>query len=92
MARNTLAGKRIGKSKTAKFYAKNKKSRDKKKAYDTKYHKTSSRKQYRASLNKFNKKSKKSHKGDKLDASHTKGSSLILESQRLNRARNRSKK
>ena len=40
MARNTLAGKRTGKSKTAKFYAKNSSARAKKKKYDTEYHKT----------------------------------------------------
>ena len=55
MARNSLAGKGTGKSRTAKFYAKNKKSRDKKKAYDKKYHSSTERKKYRASLNKANK-------------------------------------
>ena len=34
MARNSLAGKRTGNSKTAKFYAKNPKSKSKKKTYD----------------------------------------------------------
>ena len=92
MARNSLAGKSTGKSRTAKFYAKNKKSRDKKKSYDTKYHSSTARKKYRASLNTANKKSKSSKKGDKKDMSHTRGGSLILEAQRLNRARNRSRK
>ena len=44
------------KGRSATFYAKNKKSRDKKKAYDTKYHKTRLRKLYRAFLNKVNRK------------------------------------
>ena len=92
MARNTIAGKRNGSSRTAKFYAKNKKSRDKKKAYDTKYHSSTERRKYRASLNKANKKSKLSRKGDKKDMSHTRGGSLILEAQKRNRARNRGKK
>ena len=44
MARNSLAGKRTGKSKTAKFYAKNPKSKAKKKSYDKKYHSTTEKK------------------------------------------------
>ena len=92
MARNSLAGKSTGSSRTAKFYAKNKKSRDKKKSYDKKYHSSTARKKYRASLNKANKKSKASKKGDKKDMSHARGGSLILEAQRLNRARNRGKR
>jgi hypothetical protein len=91
MARNTLAGKRTGKSKTAKFYAKNPKSRAKKKKYDTKYHKSSSKKKYRAKLNKYNRDNPSSRKGDKMDASHTQSGSLVLEIQRRNRARNRGK-
>ena len=92
MARNTIAGKRNGSSRTAKFYAKNKKSRDKKKAYDTKYHSSTERRKYRASLNKANKKSKLSKKGDKKDMSHTRGGNLILEAQKRNRARNTGKR
>ena len=92
MARNSLAGKRTGKSKTAKFYAKNPKSRPKKKAYDKKYHSTTERKKYRASLNKANKNNPRSKKGDGKDMSHTQSGSLVLELQRRNRARNRGKK
>ena len=92
MARNSLAGKSTGKSRTAKFYAKNKKSRDKKKAYDKKYHSTTERKKYRASLNKANKNNPRSKKGDGKDMSHTQSGSLVLELQRRNRARNRGKK
>ena len=92
MARNSLAGKRTGKSKTAKFYEKNPKSRAKKKKYDTDYHKSKSRKKYRAKLNKFNKNNPNSKKGDGKDASHTKSGSLTLELQKGNRARNRGKK
>ena len=36
--RNKKAGKSTGKSRSAKYFAKNKKARDKKKAYDTEYH------------------------------------------------------
>ena len=92
MARNSLAGKSKGKSRTAKFYAKNPKSKSKKKSYDTKYHSTTERKKYRASLNKANKNNPRSKKGDGKDMSHTQSGSLILEIQRLNRARNRGKR
>ena len=92
MARNTLAGKRTGKSKTAKFYAKNSSARAKKKKYDTEYHKTTKRKKYRSKLNKFIRTNSKSKKGDGMDASHTQTGSLVLELQRRNRARNRGKK
>ena len=92
MARNSLAGKRTGKSKTAKFYASSSKARAKKKKYDTDYHKSKSRKKYRASLNKANKDNPRSKKGDGKDMSHTQTGSLVLELQRRNRARNRAKK
>jgi len=92
MARNSLAGTRKGKSKTAKFYASNPKARSKKKSYDTDYHKSKSRKKYRASLNKANKNNPNSKKGDGKDMSHTQSGSLVLELQRRNRARNRGKK
>jgi hypothetical protein len=90
MARNKLAGKCKGKSRSAKFYCKNKKARAKKKAYDKKFHATKARKKYRAALNKFNR--KKGKKGDNKDASHTKRGNLVLEHYKKNRARNRSKK
>jgi|TARA_Y100001973_G_C5166894_1_gene316708 hypothetical protein len=92
MARNTLAGKRTGKSKTAKHYAKNAKSRRKKKKYDSEYHATPSRKKYRAKLNKENKKRGTYGNKDKKDVSHTKRGKTVLERQSKNRARNRSKK
>jgi hypothetical protein len=92
MARNSLAGKRRGKSKTARHYAKNPKSRAKKKAYDTKYHKSTARKKYRSKLNKANRSNPRSKKGDGKDMSHTQSGSLVLEIQRRNRARNRGKK
>lgn len=62
-----------------------------KRAYDTKYHKTEERKQYRAELNKANAKSHKAGKskvGDKKDQSHSKSGRLVLENQKSNRGRN----
>lgn len=92
MARNKLAGKRTGKSKSAKYYAKNPKARKKKQAYDKKYHSTTKRKKYRASLNKANKKAGTYGNGDGKDMSHTKKGRLVKENQSKNRARNRGKK
>jgi hypothetical protein len=75
--RNKLAGK--GKNRAS----------DKKKAYDTEYHRTKKRKRYRAELNKSNKKSP-CKKGN--DKSHTKSGKLVCEKKSKNRARNRGKK
>ncbi len=92
MAKNTLAGKSTGKSKSAKHYAKNKKSAKKKKEYDTEYHKTKKRKKYRSLLNAENKKRKTYGNKDGKDMSHTKKGKLVKEKQSKNRARNRGKK
>jgi hypothetical protein len=92
MARNTLAGTKKGKGRTAKFYQRNKKSRDKKKQYDTKYHKSKYRKAYRNKLNKINRKNKTYGNKDGKDVSHTKRGKTVSEKQGSNRARNRSKK
>ena len=92
MARNTLAGKSTGKSKSAKHYAKNKKSRKKKNEYDKKYSSTEKRKKYRASLNRANRKAGTYGNKDKKAMSHTKKGKYVKESQSKNRARNRGKK
>ena len=92
MARNTLAGKGKGKSKSAKYYAENPEARKKKKKYDTAYHKTDERKKYRAELNKANRKAKTYGNKDGKDMSHTKKGKLVKEKQSKNRARNRGKK
>ena len=90
MARNKLAGKINGTSKSSINYKKNPASRKKKAAYDKKYSSSEERKKYRVKLNLFNKKNGK--KGDGKDASHTKSGKLVMESQSKNRARNRGKK
>ena len=90
MARNKLAGKINGKSKSSKHYAKNLKSKKKKNQYDKEYFSSEERKKYRVKLNLFNR--KKGKKGDGKDASHTKNGGLVMESQSKNRARNRGKK
>jgi len=82
----------MGLKRTALFYLRNKKSRDKKKKYDTKYHKTRFRRAYRSLLNKINRKKGTYGNGDKKDVSHKKKGGYTLEKQSSNRARNRSKK
>lgn len=81
--RNKNAGKSTGKSRSAKYFAKNKKARDKKKAYDTAYHASSVRKKYRARLNKETRKRRTPGK----DVSHTKSGRLVREKRSTNRAR-----
>ena len=75
--RNKLAGK--GKKKASK----------KKKAYDTKFHATRTRRRYRAKLNKANRQ-RPNKKGQ--DKSHTKKGGYVDDPQSKNRARNRGKK
>lgn len=86
MARNSLAGKRTGTSKTAKHYAENSASRAKKKRYDTEYQKSTVRK--RVEANKANRKAGTYGNGDGKDASHSKSGSISMEPQSKNRARN----
>lgn len=83
--RNKNAGKSTGKSKSAKYFAKNKAARDKKNAYNSEYHSSTKRKKYRAKLNKANR-DKPNGKGQ--DKSHTKAGKLVNEKRSTNRARN----
>tara|TARA_R110001592_G_scaffold354234_1_gene653749 strand:+ start:29 stop:328 length:300 start_codon:yes stop_codon:yes gene_type:complete len=88
MARNKLAGKSKGKSKSAKYFANNKAARDKKNAYNKKYHGSPERIKYRQELNKKNREDGTYGNGDGKDKSHTKSGRLVSESQSSNRARN----
>lgn len=90
MARNTLAGKRTGTSKSAKYYAANPEARKKKQEYDKKYNKTSSAKKKRAECNKYNREQGTYGNKDGKDASHKSGGKGFrgMESQSKNRARN----
>jgi hypothetical protein len=83
--RNSNAGKSTGKSKSAKYFAKNKAARDKKNAYNKEYHATKERKEYRAKLNKANRDSPNKKSEDK---SHTKKGKLTNEKRSTNRKRN----
>ena len=82
--RNSKAGKSTGKSKSAKYFAKNPKARRKKNEYNTEYHSTPERKKYRSKLNKKTRSKKLKGK----DYSHGKDGSIRPESRSKNRARN----
>lgn len=88
MARNSLAGKSTGKSKSAKYFASNPDARKKKNAYNKKYHSSEERKNYREELNKANRDSGTYGNKDKKDKSHKKNGKLVSEKQSSNRARN----
>ncbi len=77
--------------KSAANYRKNPKSAAKKKAYDTAYHSTEERREYRSQLGKARRKRGIMGKGGP-DMSHTKDGRLVAESPRKNRARNRGRK
>lgn len=85
--RNTLAGTKKGKSKSAKYFQTHPEAKANKDAYNTEYHKSSKRKKYRAKLNKKNKEEGTYGNKDGKDMSHGKGG-LRKESQSSNRARN----
>lgn len=72
---------------TAKYYKKNPKARAKKAQYDTKYHKSASRRKYRARLNKENRARGTYGNGDGKDVSHTRRGGYTLEKASTNRAR-----
>lgn len=86
--RNTLAGSKRGTSESAKRLQNCKSCREKKKAYDKKYHSTEERKKYRAALNKKNRKAGTYGNKDGKDVSHTKSGRTVKEKQSSNRARN----
>jgi hypothetical protein len=86
--RNKLAGKSLGKSRSAKYYAENPEARKKKNEYDAQYHSTTERKKYRAKLNRANRRAGTYGNGDGKDMSHTKSGKLVKEKQSSNRARN----
>tara|TARA_Y100000361_G_scaffold151637_1_gene169390 strand:+ start:482 stop:805 length:324 start_codon:yes stop_codon:yes gene_type:complete len=85
MARNKLAGTKKGTSKSARYLQSNKKARDRKKKYDTKYHKTKKMRRYRALLNKINRKKGTYGNGDGLDEAHVSKTKTKQQDQSKNR-------
>ena len=88
MARNSLAGKSTGTSKSAKYFASNPEARKKKNEYNKEYHSSPSRIKYREELNAANRKAGTYGNGDGKDKSHTKKGKLVSEKASTNRARN----
>ena len=78
-------------SRTFKYYRDNPEARKKHRKTSAKAQKKREAVKKRVQCNLFNKKNKKSKKGDKLDCSHRNGK-LVLESQKKNRARGGGKK
>jgi len=78
-------------SRTAKYYRDNPEARKKHRKSSAKAQKKKEAVRKRVECNLFNRKNKKSRKGDKLDCSHRKGR-LVLERQKSNRARGGGKK
>lgn len=88
MARNKMAGKSTGKSKTAKYYADNPDARKKKLEYQKEYNKKPSEVAKRSELNTYNREKGTYGNGDGLDASHKNGKIVKMEKASKNRARN----
>jgi len=90
MARNKLAGKSKGKSKSAKYFAKNPEARKKKQAYNKRFNQRPDQVQKRVETNRANRKAGTYGKMSKLgkDRSHTKDGKLVMEKASKNRARN----
>tara|TARA_R100001015_G_C4634322_1_gene200620 strand:+ start:2156 stop:2401 length:246 start_codon:yes stop_codon:yes gene_type:complete len=76
---------------TARYYRENPEARKKHRKTSAKAQKKKDAVRKRVECNRFNRKSKKSRKGDKMDCSH-RGSRLVLERQKTNRARGGGKK
>jgi len=86
MARNTLAGTKVGKGKTAKFYQANPDAKKKKAEYDTAYNAKPSRKRYRALLQAINRENGTHGNHDGKDVAHTSKTKTISQDQSKNRA------
>tara|TARA_R100000353_G_scaffold119528_1_gene85107 strand:+ start:184 stop:429 length:246 start_codon:yes stop_codon:yes gene_type:complete len=78
-------------SRTARYYRENPEARKKHRKTSAKAQKKKEAVRKRVECNRFNRKNKKSRKGDKMDCSH-RGSRLVLERQKTNRARGGGKK
>ena len=84
--RNKLAGTNKGSSKSAKYYQGNPDARKKKKEYDTEYHSSDSRRDYRSELNKINREKGTYGNGDGKDVAHKSKTKTRMQSQSKNRA------
>jgi len=85
MARNKLAGTRVGKSKSAKNYHKNDESRRKKIKYDTEYNKSPKQKLKRAVLQAINRAKGTHGNHDMKDEAHVSKNKTVKQDQSKNR-------
>lgn len=90
MARNTLAGKSTGTSRSAQYLRDNPEVKEKKLAYDKEYQKKKAQVKKRVETNSANRKAGTYGKMTAMgkDRSHTKKGTLVLEDRAANRARN----
>lgn len=86
MARNRLAGTKVGKSKSAKYYQNNPESKSKKQDYDTKYNESPKQKKKRAILQAINRDKGTHGNLDNKDEAHVSKSKTIKQDQSKNRA------
>jgi hypothetical protein len=84
--RNSLAGTKTGKSKSALYYQTHPDARNKKKEYDTKYHSTPARRKYRSVLGAINRKNGTYGNKDGKDVSHQSKTKTKLQTASSNRA------
>lgn len=85
MARNSLAGTKKGKSRTAKFYQENPEAAKKRDEYNKEYHSTKERKKYRAVLQAINRKKGTHGNGDGMDEAHVSKNKTVKQAQSKNR-------
>jgi hypothetical protein len=84
--RNSLAGTKKGKSKSAKYYQENPEAKKKKDSYNTEYHSTEGRKKYRTLLQAINREKGTHGNGDGMDEAHVSKNKTVKQSQSKNRA------
>ena len=84
--RNSLAGTKTGKSKSALYYQTHPDAKKKKKEYDTEYHSTPARRKYRSVLGAINRKNGTYGNKDGKDVSHQSKTKTKLQSASKNRA------
>lgn len=83
--RNSLAGSKKGKSRTARFYQNNPEARKKRDEYNKEYHSTPARRKYRAILQAINREKGTHGNKDGMDESHISKTKTKKQSQSKNR-------
>jgi len=86
MARNRLAGTKVGNSKSAKYYQSNPEARDKKQSYDAKFNKHPEQQKHRSILQAINRKKGTHGNLDGIDEAHVTKHKTKAQKQSRNRA------